>query len=152
MLKVIGEFIAGRSSRAGDTEVNEHDLKLATALLLVEIARADHSFDATEKSSIIDLLSGHFALAESEVAALLQLAESEADDAAHLQGFTRRLNEELDYDGKQKIVEMLWQVAFADSELSKFEDSLVRKLGDLLYVSHSDQIRLRNAVKEQLGI
>jgi uncharacterized tellurite resistance protein B-like protein len=96
------------------------------------------------------LLGEHFALTEPEVEALVRLAESEADDVAHLQGFTRRLNEELDYEGKLRIVEMLWQVAFADEQLSRFEDSLVRKVADLLYVSHGDQIRLRNAVRERL--
>lgn len=149
MLKAIGEFFTRRGSPAADEAVNENDLKLATALLLVEIARADHSFDSTEKDSIVAMLAAHFTLAKTEVDTLVELAENEADDAAHLQGFTRRLNEELDYDGKLKIVEMLWQVAFADSELSKFEDSLVRKLADLLYVSHRDQIRLRNSVREQ---
>lgn len=149
MLRAIGEFFSSLGSQTEDTGVSEHELKVATALLLVEIARADHSFGSIEKDSIIALLAEHFALTDSEVEALVGMAENEADDAAHLQGFTRRLNEELDYDGKLRIVEMLWQVAFADNELDKFEDSLVRKLGDLLYVSHGDQIRLRNSVREQ---
>ena len=146
MLKAIGEFFSGLGSQTEGKDVSEHELQVATALLLIEIARADHSFDATERASIIALLQEHFSLSESEIEALVGLAESEADDAAHLQGFTRQLHEELDYDGKLRIVEMLWQVALADNELSKFEDSLVRKLGDLLYVSHRDQIRLRNKV------
>ena len=152
MLKAIGEFLSGKGLQgSSDDDSVEHDLRLATALLLVEIARADHSFDDQEKRSIVELLTEHFSLPDSEIDALLQLAESEADDVAHLQGFTRQLNEELDYEGKLRIVEMLWQVAYADNELSKFEDSLVRRLADLLYVSHRDQIRLRNAVKEQIG-
>lgn len=151
MLKAIGEFLAAKGLQSGNEDSGEDDLRLATALLLVEIARADHSFDEQEKHSIVRILSEHFSLSESEVTALLQTAEGEADDVAHLQGFTRRLNEELDYDGKKKIVAMLWQVAFADNELSKFEDSLVRRLADLLYVSHSDQIRLRNEVRDRLS-
>ena len=120
MLKAIGEFLSRKGLQSAEHESVEEDLRLATALLLVEIARADHSFEEEEKHSIVGLLSAHFALPGAEVDALVSLAESEADDVAHLQGFTRRLNEELDYDGKLKIVEMLWQVAFADSELSKF--------------------------------
>lgn len=150
MLRSLAEFFSGLGGAQGsETDDSEHELQVATALLLIEIARADHSFDAIEKDSIIALLREHFSLTETEVGALVEIAEGEADDAAHLQGFTRRLHQELDYDSKLKIVEMLWQVALADNELSKFEDSLVRKLGDLLYVSHADQIRLRNAVTER---
>jgi uncharacterized tellurite resistance protein B-like protein len=149
MLKALTDFFEGLGTQTDATDVSEHELQVATALLLIEIARADHSFDAQERASITALLQAHFTLSNAEVDALLKLAENEADDTAHLQGFTRRLHEELDYDGKLRIVEMLWQVALADDELSKFEDSLVRKLGDLLYVSHKDQIRLRNAVMDR---
>lgn len=151
MLKAIGEFLSGKGLQSSEHDSVEEDLRLATALLLVEIARADHSFADQEKRSIAQLLSAHFSLPDTEIDALVKLAESEADDVAHLQGFTRRLNEELDYAGKLRIVEMLWQVAYADDELSKFEDSLVRRLADLLYVSHGDQIRLRNVVKAQVS-
>jgi len=152
MLKAIAgifsELRAGSDERA---ETSEHELKLATALLLVELARADYAFADIEQEAILQLLAGHFSLSDSDVAALVEQARAEADHAASLQGFTRRLNDELDYSGKLKIVEMLWEVAFADDELSKYEDSLVRKLGDLLYVSHGDQIRLRNAVMQGRG-
>ena len=149
MLKALTGLFEGLGTQTDDAGVSEHELQVATALLLIEIARADHFFDATERESITRLLQTHFTLSHEEVDALLRLAENEADDAAHLQGFTRQLNEELEYDGKLRIVAMLWQVALADDELSKFEDSLVRKLADLLYVSHSDQIRLRNAVMDR---
>jgi uncharacterized tellurite resistance protein B-like protein len=149
MLKAIAEILAGLGAdRADKGQSDEYELRLATAVLLVEIARADHSFDEVEQEAISTLLSVHLSLSEPEIEALIELAAREADHVASLQGFTRRLNEELSYDDKLRIVEMLWQVAFADNELSKFEDSLVRKLADLLYVSHRDQIRLRNAVME----
>ena len=96
MLKALAEFFDGLGTRTDENEVGEHELQVATALLLIEIARADHSFDATEKDSIIALLQQHFSLTDAEVAALVRLAENEADDVAHLQGFTRRLHEELD--------------------------------------------------------
>ena len=99
MLKALTELFEGLGTQTDDAEVSEHELQVATALLLIEIARADHSFDATERESIARLLQTHFTLSEKEVDALLHLAENQADDAAHLQGFTRRLNEELEYDG-----------------------------------------------------
>lgn len=152
MLKAIADIFSELRARDSDSaEVSEQELKLATALLLVELARADYALAEVEQEAIIELLAQHFSLSETEVGALVEQAHAEADHAASLQGFTRKLNEELDYSGKLRIVEMLWQVAFADDELSKYEDSLVRKLGDLLYISHSDQIRLRNTVMRRRG-
>jgi uncharacterized tellurite resistance protein B-like protein len=152
MLKAIADIFSDLRARDSDSaEVSEQELQLATALLLVELARADYALAEVEQEAIIKLLAQHFSLADTEVGTLVEQAHAEADHAASLQGFTRKLNEELDYSGKLRIVEMLWEVAFADDELSKYEDSLVRKLGDLLYISHSDQIRLRNTVMQRRG-
>ena len=152
MLKALTDMFAGLTGDAAGTDaVSEHELQLATAVLLVETARVDYSHDDVEREAIIRLLSEHLSLSGQEIATLIENAESEADHAASLQGFTRRLHDELEYDEKQRIVEMLWQVAFADDELSKHEDGLVRKVGDLLYVSRSDQMRLREAARERSG-
>ena len=149
MLKALKEIFAGLSGDAESNDDGEHELQLATALLLVEIARADHSLAGIEQETIIALLSEHFSLNAAELETLVARAHAEADHVASLQGFTRRLHEELEYADKLKIVEMLWEVAFADEVLSRHEDGLVRKIGDLLYVSHGDQIRLRNAVRHR---
>ena len=81
----------------------------------------------------------------------MEEASRTADHVGSLQAFTRRLHEALTYEEKQAIVEMLWKVALADSHLDKHEDHLVRKIADLLYVSHGDLIRIRNRVKDALG-
>ncbi|HMB72056.1 MAG TPA: TerB family tellurite resistance protein [Gammaproteobacteria bacterium] len=150
MLKALAEIFSSLTGDGADEAgVTEHELQLATALLLVEIARADYALAAVEQETIIELLTRHFSLADDEIQALVEQAHAQADHVASLQAFTRNLHEELDYPGKLKIVEMLWEVAFADRELSKHEDGLVRKIGDLLYVSHGDQIRLRNTVMQR---
>ena len=152
MLKALAEIFSNLTSdTADDGAVSEHELQLATALLLVEIGRADYSLAAVEEEAIVELLRRHFSLSDSEIRTLVANAQAQADHVASLQAFTRRLHEELDYAGKLRIVEMLWEVAFADQELSKHEDGLVRKIGDLLYVSHGDQIRLRNVVMQRRG-
>lgn len=152
MLKALANIfsgLAGEQTQAS-AEVRDHDLRLATALLLVEIARADHKLEAAEQAAIAELLGARFILSEDEIGALVSQAEEVADHAASFQAFTRQLNEEITAEEKLQIVEMLWQVAFADNELSKYEDSLVRKLCDLLYVSHRDVIRIRNRVVLEL--
>jgi len=130
-----------------DSQAREHGLRVATALLLIEVARADYADDLAEDATMLASLKQFFALDNSEAALLLEEARSTADKAVELQQFTRRLHGELSVTEKQRVVEMLWQVAMADQKLDKHEDHLVRRIADLLYVSHSDVIRIRNRVR-----
>jgi uncharacterized tellurite resistance protein B-like protein len=134
---------------ADPAAAREHALRVATALLLVEVARADHVADGAEATVMIVSLRQFFALDQSEAAALLEEATATADRAVELQQFTRRLHDQLSAAEKLRVVEMLWQVALADATLEKHEDHLVRRVGELLYVPHSDLIRIRNRVREQ---
>lgn len=130
-----------------DGQAREHALRVATALLLIEVARADYADDLAEDATMLASLKQFFALDDTEAGLLLEEARSAADRAVELQQFTRRLHEQLSVSEKQRIVEMLWQVALADRRLDKHEDHLVRRLAELLYVSHSDVIRIRNRVR-----
>jgi uncharacterized tellurite resistance protein B-like protein len=122
-------------------------LRVATALLLIEVAKADYAEDAAEDEVLLLSLKQFFALDDAAATLLLEEARSTADRAVELQQFTRRLHEQLSVAEKHRVVEMLWQVALADSTLDKHEDHLVRRIAELLYVSHSDLIRIRNRVR-----
>jgi uncharacterized tellurite resistance protein B-like protein len=130
-----------------DPQAREHGLRVATALLLIEVARADYADDLAEDATMLASLKQFFALDDAAAALLLEEARSTADRAVELQQFTRRLHEQLSISEKQRVVEMLWQVALADQRLDKHEDHLVRRLAELLYVPHSDVIRIRNRVR-----
>lgn len=125
-----------------------HALKVATALLLIEVARADFAQDLTENEAVLALIEDFFDLQPEESAAIVEEAGRKADHAASLQSFTRRLHEELTHEEKLKVVEMLWRVALADRTLDKHEDHIVRKVAQLLYVRHAELIRIRNRVRE----
>jgi uncharacterized tellurite resistance protein B-like protein len=129
----------------------EHELRLATAVLLIEVARADFDEDKLEISAVADLLESHLDLPRAEVEELVFEARRHADHSASLQAFTRQLHEELGTAEKLRIIEMLWEVALADSTLDKHEDHLIRKVAGLLYVSHGDLIRARNGVTDRRG-
>ncbi len=137
-------FGAEREPSAGE---REHALRVATALLLIEVARADYADDLAEDAKMLESLQQFFALGEAEAKLLLEEARREADRAVELQTFTRRLHEQLSVAEKHRVVEMLWQVAYADQRLDKHEDYLVGRIGELLYVSRSDLIRIRNRVR-----
>ena len=152
MLKALTEiFDTALSKKAADIpESREHGIQLATALLLVEVARADYETDLTEDEEIVALLRTSFALNDEELALLVEDARAESDYAASLQAFTRTLHEQLSVTEKHRVIEMLWRVAFADLHLDKHEDHLVRKVAGLLYVSHGDLIRIRNKVRQSV--
>lgn len=148
MLKGLREIFSRSlgATAAKNPEEREHGLKLATATLLVEIVRADYRENLTENQAVFAELKRRFGLTEDEAVLLVKEAEREADHTVTLQGFTRLLHERLSLEEKHAVIEMLWRVALADDHLDKHEDHLVRKLADLLYVSHGDLIRIRNSV------
>ena len=130
------------------SESRDHALRLATATLLIEVVRADYEEDIKETEAVIRQLKTHFGLTEEETLLLVKEAEETADHSVSLQDFTRLLHERLSELEKCSVIEMLWQVALADDRLDKHEDYVVRKVAGLLYVTHSDLIRIRNAVKQ----
>jgi uncharacterized tellurite resistance protein B-like protein len=149
MLKALNEiFDRAFATRGAEPEDREHALRVATALLLVEVARADYEDDLAEGAVIVQQLKDFFALEESEAKLLVDEASSRADRAVSLQSFTRRLVEELTEAEKHRVIEMLWRVALADRRLDKHEDYVVRQVAELLYVSQRDLIKIRNRVYE----
>lgn len=124
---------------------DEATLRLVTAALLVETARADFD-DAPEELAVARrLIAGHFDLGEADSAELLASAEARADAAVSLFEFTRSLNERLDEMQKLRVLEMMWRVAHADGRIDKHEEHLLRRVADLLHLTHADFVRLRHA-------
>jgi uncharacterized tellurite resistance protein B-like protein len=150
VLKAIQDLVKNLMDGSEEQVVDrERALRIATAALLSEVARADYQEQVEESELIFELLKERFGLRAEDAELLQSEGYQEAEDAVSLQTFTRLLHEQLTVDEKFELVEMLWRVAFADQHLDRYEDHLVRKIADLLYVSHKDQIRLRNRVRGQ---
>jgi uncharacterized tellurite resistance protein B-like protein len=145
--KLAAFFDTGLAPDKADPAAREHALRVATALLLIEVARADFADDYAEDAAILESLKQFFALDEADATLLHEEARTAANQAVELQQFTRRLHEQLSVAEKLRVIEMLWQVAFADRRLDKHVDHLVRRIADRLYVPHSDLIRIRNRVR-----
>ncbi len=152
MLDKLKYFFDKSFSKESETESNEREnaLKLATATLLIEVVRADYEEDKNEIDEVISQLKSFFDLSDEEAELLLTEAKDNSDHSVSLQEFTRLLHEELSIDEKNLIITMLWKVAFSDKNLDKYEDYIVRKISDLLYIPHSEMIRLRNIVKNNI--
>jgi uncharacterized tellurite resistance protein B-like protein len=126
--------------QAEDAQAQSHNraLELTCAALMFEVARADFAVEATELDTVNALLTEQFDLAPEELLSVTEQAAQQADAATCLYEFTRTLNELASAEEKRALLAMMWQVAMADDVLSRYEEHLIRKVADLLYVPHSD--------------
>lgn len=148
MLKRLVDHVAGTlrasADRDADSTDREHALRVATAVLMVDVARADNDFDESEFELLLELIRRHFGLTPDEASELTNAAHEQAEELVEISRFTRLLHENLSEDEKSHVVSLLWQVAYADGRLSRHEDSLVLKIGDLLYVNRARVMRLKH--------
>ena len=120
---------------------------LTCAALLVEVMNSDHELDEREHQEFMAVLQQSYNIAESDLEELIQLAKDEAFEATSLYEFTKLINDNYDYEQKVELIENMWRIAFSDKRLDKYEDHLIRKVSELIYVSHSDFIKTKLKVR-----
>jgi uncharacterized tellurite resistance protein B-like protein len=147
----VAEALSASGHADSDEATRQQALRMATAVLMVNVARADHLFDESEFDSVLQLVQSHFGLAPEDAATLCNAANEKVDDLVSVHEFTQLLHEHLDEEEKARIVAMLWRIAYADGRLDKFEDALVLKIGDLLYVSRGLVMRLKDDAAKAAG-
>jgi len=136
----------------GDDEVDApHTRRLAAAALLIEVARSDARQDETEEAAMRDLLKRSLGLSREEAQGLLDEAGTRVDRSTSLYEFTRLINDHYSPEERSELVGHMWQVAYADSELDKYEEHLIRQVAELLYVPHSEFIRTKLIASEAAG-
>lgn len=128
---------------AADAASREHTLQLATAVMLIEVMRADADFTPAERRAVVDALRAKFALDDDEIARLIELAERAARDATDWFEFTSHINAHFDMEAKVRMVELMWRVAYADGHLSDRERHTLWRIADLLHVPHGAYINAK---------
>ena len=148
MIKRFFNEVAEAFSSSGATEISAADreaaIRKATAVLMLDVARADYVFEDSEFERVLELVERHFGLSPEEAVQLVNDAGDDAEDLTSVHQFTELLHEHLGETDKARIVALLWQIAYADGRLDKYEDSLVLKISDLLYVSRARVMRLKH--------
>ena len=134
------------------SQSEDHAIKVASVSLLLEMARADYQVGDEELEAVADSARQMFDLTEEETQQIVELAEQHANDATCYFEFTSLINREFSPPQKIKLVEMLWHIAYSDKHLQKYEEAMVRKVADLIYVAHGDFIAAKLRVKERLGV
>ena len=145
------ETITSTDSTEAGAQNRESALRLATAILMLDVARADDVFDESEFDHALNLIETHFDLTPEEAAQLVNLANEKAEDLISVHEFTQLLHQHLDDDEKAHVIALLWQIAYADGRLDKYEDSLVLKISDLIHVSRGRVMRLKHDAKLAAG-
>lgn len=126
----------------------KHRLHMVAAALLIETARADFNQDAAEQAALEKLLSNALQLDRHQVHELVAAADSKVDKATSLYEFTREVNDHYSADQKVQLIRAMWTVAYADGNLNKYEEHLIRQVAELTYVSHQDYIRCKLTAQE----
>ena len=142
--------------RGGAPETNgaghsHEELRIAAAALMVEAAQLDDDFDVRERAKIRDLVTERFGLGREESESLIEVAEERVAGASQLHGFTRVIKDAFTQEERLELVEMLWEVAYADGQLHHLEANMMRRLAGLLQVPDRDSGAARKRVLERLN-
>jgi uncharacterized tellurite resistance protein B-like protein len=129
----------------------ERRLRMATAVLLVEVARSDHDFSDAEKQTVMTSVQQRFGLGDAEAKELLALAEAQSHEAHDIFQFTSRINDAFTPEQKVRLIEELWRAAYADSVLHEYEEHLIRRVADMFHLSHGQFISAKLRVTEKQG-
>lgn len=133
-------------------DISSDELHCAAAALMVEAAGLDGDFQESEREAILSALQDHFGLDAADADELIRMAQASAGDSVQLYGFSRIIKDRLERDERVKIIEMLWEVAYADGDLHDFEANLVRRVAGLIYVSDQESGAARKRVLRRSGI
>lgn len=151
MLMTIKRFFEQNMTAAPSSADQSHALKLATAALLIEMMNQDEQVLETEQQAVRNALSENFNLTDEETQELFQLAEQEVHNATDYYQFTRLIAEQYSQQQKIQVIELLWKVAYADNHLDAYEEHMVRRIADLIYVPHQDFIQAKLKVQNALS-
>ena len=144
-LKTLFEQIGAKNKDASITSPISKNL--ITAALMIEVMQADFSLDEREQQAFISVLKQSFDLDDNEVIELEELAHAKIEEATSLYEFTRQINDNFSAGEKLELIQNMWRVAFADGEIDRYEDGVIRRVAELIYVAHSDFIRMKLEVK-----
>ena len=145
MINKIKEFFNKKTQEAED---NSHSvLNIATAALLIEVMTIDGNMDQEEMDSVKSNLSTILELSDDEIQELINLSQEEVSDATSLYQFTKEINANFELQQKLDLMTALWQVALADDYLDKYEESILRKIADLIHLRHSEYIECKSRAR-----
>ena len=147
MLKKISKIFKKKVTETPDEE-NLSSISKACSSLLIEVALSDKDFDEEEITSMKEILKTTHGISDETINELVSNAKQTVDESTSLYNYTREVNNNFSYDDKLLLLQSLWDIAYADGNVDKYEEHLIRKISDLIYISHSDFIQAKLARKK----
>tara|TARA_B100000029_G_scaffold133982_2_gene128184 strand:- start:1752 stop:2195 length:444 start_codon:yes stop_codon:yes gene_type:complete len=142
MLKKISNIFKKKVTETPDEE-SLSSISKACSSLLIEVALSDKDFDEEEITSMKEILKNTHGISDETINELVSNAKQTVDESTSLYSYTREVNDNFSYDDKLLLLQSLWDIAYADGNVDKYEEHLIRKISDLIYISHSDFIKAK---------
>jgi len=150
MLKAIRQLILDLTTAdAQKPHFSDDDHRLAAAALLVHIISVDGVVDEAEKSKLREVMQRTYELNDEDADELIRLAKERDLEAVDLYSFTSVLKRSLDEKERLNVVEMMWEMVYADGQVHEFEDNTVWRVAELLGISSRDRVQLRRTVESR---
>lgn len=150
MLSKISVFFQS-FAESGNQPANDISLEIACSVLLCEVMLADGQLDNAEQQKLKDIISSQFQLTRDEVTEIIKHSLLLCENATDFYQFTSKINEHYRPEQRIKMLELLWQVAYADGELASIEEHIIRKIADLLHLRHSEFIQTKLNMQSKAG-
>ena len=151
MLNHISAFLSGETNKKNTSDRIISEKQVAAAALLIEVAVMDEKFEAVERSRIGELVTKYFDLDCAACDGLIKEAEAAAQNSGQLYEFTRVINDNYSPEERVELMELLWEVVYADGEVHDMEAGLLRRIGGLIYVSDRDRGLTRKRVAHRVN-
>ena len=150
MFDKIKNLLIGGVENEAEEKNDSMRVRVATAVILLEVAYSDEDFSPQEHARIIDVLKKSFNLDNREVEDLISVSEEERRGSIDIWRYTNIINQNFSDEEKYSVIEKIWQIIYADGRLDKYEDHIVHKLSNLLHVPHERMIeaKLKNLKNE----
>ena len=139
-----------QTEESEDPTIDDKTSTKACIALLLETSMADEILDESELMALKNTLQKDFQINENEIDELIDLAKENVEDSTSLYEFTRDINDNFDATERVKLIESMWKIAYADGNIDKYEEHIIRKVSNLIYVAHSDFIKAKLSAKEQI--
>ena len=139
-----------QAEESEDPTLDDKTSTKACVALLLETSMADEILDESELMALKNTLQKDFQINEDEIDELIDLAKENVEDSTSLYEFTRDINDNFDAAERVKLIESMWKIAYADGNIDKYEEHIIRKVSNLIYVAHSDIIKAKLSAKEQI--
>jgi uncharacterized tellurite resistance protein B-like protein len=129
--------------------VEDNSVLLSAIALLLEVILADEIMDISEVKTLKDVLLKEFDVEQTKIDDLISNAKKNQNSSTSLYEFTRKINDDYKFEDKKNLILSMWKIAFADGNIDKYEEYVIRKVSDLIYISHPDFIESKQLAREE---